>query len=379
MRSTMFGCGFGGGLGGFGRCKKRRNCLMFGFGWFGVDVSGFWEDACEVKIYEPLYQVLRLVDTEIVPIMPIVYELMRVMKDAVKQQRGSKRVLNIIQDRWDKCSITHYILQKYQYRDNIEENSDLLKVVHNVYAQLDTEVAGIANFGNEDGRKCFGERASIAAISKMQPADWWVMYGNCAPSLRAIAVRLLSQTSQSSACERNWSTFALIRTKQRNRLVYSKLEQLVYYYYNMKLKLRDMAAEKDKVNETDFMDLLQVAVEAGDDNENPIFDWVRPTSLDDDEGNLDPHIASHAQDMRINVEQVIIEEVGVDRGVTVSSSSDDQHTFDGNNGGKDDGDDVDGADETRDWDSGARRLECRCNKLGCSCRRLGCWCNRLEC
>ena len=55
-----------------------------------------------VKIYEPLYQVLRLVDTEVVPTMPIVYELMRVMKDTVKQQRGSKWVLNIIQDRWNK-------------------------------------------------------------------------------------------------------------------------------------------------------------------------------------------------------------------------------------------------------------------------------------
>ncbi|KAK3212652.1 hypothetical protein Dsin_017358 [Dipteronia sinensis] len=248
----------------------------------------FWDNvASVVKIFEPLYQVLRLVDTEVVPTMPIVYELMRVMKDAVKQQRGSKWVLNIIQDCWDKM-LNHPL-----------HVADLLKAVHNVYAQLDTKAAGIANFGNEliyfkDGRRSFGERAAIAARSKMQPADWWVMYGNCAPSLRAIAVRILSQTSSSSACERNWSTFALIHTKQRNCLAYSKLEQLVYCYYNMKLKLRDMAAEKDKVNETDFKDLLQVAAEARDDNENPIFDWVRPTSMDDDEGNPDTHIASHA-------------------------------------------------------------------------------------
>ncbi|KAK3198385.1 hypothetical protein Dsin_021800 [Dipteronia sinensis] len=179
------------------------------------------------------------------------------------------------------------------------------------------------------------------------------MYGNCDPSLRAIAVRILSQTSSSSACESNWSTFVLIHTKQKNRLAYSKLEQLVYCYYNMKLKLRDMATEKDKVNETDFMDLLQVAAEAGDDNENPNFDWVRPTSLDNDEGNSDPHIASHAGDMGRNVEQVIREEVGVDRGVIVSSSSDDQYTSDGNIGGKDDGDDGDGGDKAIDWDSGA--------------------------
>ena len=98
------------------------------------------------------------------------------------------------------------------------------------------------------------------------------MYGDCGPSLRAIAVRILSQTASSSACERNWSTFALIHTKQRNHLVYFKLEQLVYCYYNIKLKIRDMAVEKDKVDETDFMDLLQVVAEAGDDNENPFFD-----------------------------------------------------------------------------------------------------------
>ena len=90
------------------------------------------------------------------------------------------------------------------------------------------------------------------------------------------------------------TTFALIHIKQRNRLTYFKLEQLVYCYYNMNLKLRDMTVEKDKVNETDFMDLLQVVAEVRDDNKNHIFNWVRPTSLVDDERNLDSHIASHA-------------------------------------------------------------------------------------
>ena len=39
-----------------------------------LDVE-FWDNVVSVvKIYEPLYQVLRLVDTEVVPTMPIVYE-----------------------------------------------------------------------------------------------------------------------------------------------------------------------------------------------------------------------------------------------------------------------------------------------------------------
>ncbi|KAK2638399.1 hypothetical protein Ddye_026194 [Dipteronia dyeriana] len=177
------------------------------------------------------------------------------------------------------------------------------------------------------------------------------MFGNYAPSLRGITVRILSQTSSSSACERNWSLFALIHTKQRNRLAYSKLEQLVYCYYNMKLKLRDITGEKDKLIETDFMDLLQVVAEAGDNNENLIFDWVRPASLDDGDGSPNQHISSHARDMRINVEQVIREEIGTDHGVIVTSFSDNQHTSNVNSGGKDDGYDEDGGDEARGWDA----------------------------
>ena len=75
--------------------------------------------------------------------------------------------------------------------------------------------------------------------------------------------------------------------------------------------------------------------------------------MDDDKGNPDSHITSHAQDMGINVEQVIRKEVGVDRGVIVTSSSDDQHTSDVNSGGKYDGDDGDDGDEARCWDSDA--------------------------
>ncbi|KAK3218510.1 hypothetical protein Dsin_012480 [Dipteronia sinensis] len=81
---------------------------------------------------------------------------------------------------------------------------------------------------------------------------------------------------------------------------------------------------------------------------------------DDDEGNPDPQITSPARDMGINVEQVIREEVGVDRGVTVRNSSDDQHTSDGNSGGKDDGDEGGGWDfGAGGWDAGATSWDVR--------------------
>ena len=115
-------------------------------------------------------------------------------------------------------------------------------------------------------------------------ADWWFRYGNSSPIVRSLAIQILSQTASSSKCERNWNTFALIYTKQRNCLAHVKLEQLVFCYYNIKLKLRDLEAERDKVEETEFVDLLEIAVHPNDDNEDPLYQWFRPTHLDDDGG-----------------------------------------------------------------------------------------------
>ena len=87
---------------------------------------------------------------------------------------------------------------------------------------------------------------------------WWFMYENQTPTLRKLAIKVLSQNVSSSVYERNWSTFTLIHTKQQNRLAYPRLEKLVFWYYNMKLKLHDMEIENDQVVEKDCFDLLNI-------------------------------------------------------------------------------------------------------------------------
>ena len=101
--------------------------------------------------------------------------------------------------------------------------------------------------------------------------EWWFMYGNHAPTLRNFALKVLSQTASSSACERNWSPLCLIHTKQRNRLAYPRLQQLVFCYYNMKLKIRDMQAETDKVAKNYYLDLLDISAEFGEEEDNQLF------------------------------------------------------------------------------------------------------------
>ena len=139
--------------------------------------------------------------------------------------------------------------------------------------------------------------------------EWWFMYGNHAPTLRNLAIKVLSQTASSSACERNWSTFALIHTKQRNRLAYPRLQQLVFCYYNRKLKIRDMQAEIDKVSEMNYLDLLEISTKFGEEEDNQLFQWVRPLHLDDKDGNHDPRIAAHVREAGVDVDRVLSEEV----------------------------------------------------------------------
>ena len=42
----------------------------------------------------------------------------------------------------------------------------------------------------------------------------------------------------------------------------------------MKLKIRDMEVETDKVVENNFLDLLEISVEFGEENENQLFQWI---------------------------------------------------------------------------------------------------------
>ncbi|KAI5317211.1 hypothetical protein L3X38_036918 [Prunus dulcis] len=262
----------------------------------------FWTQSEHVcQVFEPLYKVLRIVDTEVYPTMGAIYELMRVVKEELEKKT------------W--CKVAYYLNPRYQYRPGVGDDGTLIRAVHKVYSKLDPASPAVGQFGNEltwfkDARRTFGEPTSVAARTKMSPTEWWIMYGTDAPTVRKLAIKVLSQTTSSSACERNWSTFALIHTKQRNRLAHSRLEKLVYCYYNMKLQIRDKEAEIDHVDRGDPLDVFDIAAEDDDTEGNQLYQWIRPLHLDDDEGNPSPRVAEEARNEGINVERVLEEEVG---------------------------------------------------------------------
>ncbi|RVW73283.1 hypothetical protein CK203_050367 [Vitis vinifera] len=220
------------------------------------------------------------------------------MEAYVNIQEKSGRLMDARLYRWDRTlnilfmQQHSFLIQDFNINVELVLDPDLLQAVHEVFAKLDPTSEG------------FGDRAAIASRSEMVPAEWWFMYGHHAPTLRRLAIKVLSQTALSSACERNWSTFALIHTKQRNRLAYPMLQQLVFCYYNMKLKIHDMEAEQDKVAEKDYLDLLDIATEVGEEEDNQLFQWVRPLHLDDEDGNPDPRIAAHVREAGVDVDRV---------------------------------------------------------------------------
>ena len=55
-----------------------------------------------VSLYKPLYMVLRLVDSEVVPIMPFVYKLIHVIKENLTRLHAKDWMFNIIKHRWEK-------------------------------------------------------------------------------------------------------------------------------------------------------------------------------------------------------------------------------------------------------------------------------------
>lgn len=75
------------------------------------------------------------------------------------------------------------------------------------------------------------------------PAIWWQGIASNEP-LCPIASRLLSVPCSSAACERNWSSFGLIHTKLRNKLLSGRVEKLVAIRSNLNISQRVQTKKK---------------------------------------------------------------------------------------------------------------------------------------
>ena len=122
------------------------------------------------------------------------------------------------------------------------------------------------------------------------------MFGSSTPTLQRLATRLVSQCVSSSGCERNWSTFAFIHTKIRNRLTFKKLHKLVYVNYNLRIQSKLDGGSRRDDDDDPFDRLMELTL---CDENNPIKEWMevgRSTQdpvLDEDNTESDCPLPSH--------------------------------------------------------------------------------------
>jgi hypothetical protein len=122
----------------------------------------------------------------------------------------------------------------------IQENGDakraMNKMVHKLCSVLgvwfNNTMAELTKYKERRGPYSLVEAPDIQE-AHLELFQWWHRVGG--KILPKIAKRILSLTCSASSCERNWSMYAFVHSKSRNRLRVDKAEALVCIYTNLKL------------------------------------------------------------------------------------------------------------------------------------------------
>ncbi|XP_021599084.2 uncharacterized protein LOC110605086 [Manihot esculenta] len=240
--------------------------------------------------------------------MGFIYEAMERAKLAIQKNcRSYLEYWRIIDHRWnfqlhhDLHAAGYFLNPQYQYGPHdIGNDNEIMLGLKNVIQRLEGDLVNQGKALNQallfrDKIESFGTALAQKAIKFTNPAEWWINYGESAPELRKIAIKVLSQTTSASNCERNWSTFSLIHTKTRNRLKYQKLHALVFVHYNMRLKIRNVTRKSQQELDRSYDPINLDYIFEEDD---PLNSWLeeRESSLLDGQPNpwLDDEEAGNA-------------------------------------------------------------------------------------
>ncbi|KAL7617858.1 hypothetical protein Lser_V15G04388 [Lactuca serriola] len=214
----------------------------------------FWAGVTQcLKVFSPLEKVLRMVDADWKSSMGFVYGELKVAKEKIMKALGGnekayKPIIGII---------------NHKMKDAKTSRDDRFAKIQ---GKIDRFGADLAIKG------CMMNNVDF------DPARWWGLFGGSAPHLKRIAMSILSLTSSSSSCERNWSTLEAVHTKKRNRLDTNRLNNLVYVQFNANLMGKNKK-RKDRTLEVLLANDSQAAQEWMIDGDDGDGDEVDPESV----------------------------------------------------------------------------------------------------
>jgi hypothetical protein len=119
-----------------------------------------------------------------------------------------------------------------------------IRVVQKLVPDADERVAIVQQHAVfRSGAGLFGSDLVQDTARKLPTWQWWDTWSSETPELSRLAMKLVSQTTSASSCERNWSSFEYIHSKKRNRLSVKKSSDLVYAFSNLRLRRKVQAAD----------------------------------------------------------------------------------------------------------------------------------------
>ncbi|KAL7604363.1 hypothetical protein Lser_V15G18311 [Lactuca serriola] len=179
-------------------------------------------------------------------------------------------------------NLTTYLLNQYYLYKNPEIQNDI-DVTDAIVDFVDTIYPGDHSLQNHivmvELPVYMGKQEKSSREIAIKGCE--VAYGASTPQLRKIATMILSLTTSSLECERNWSIFEGVHTKKINRLETSKLNNLVFVQFNANLM------ENNKKRKTKDMEVL-LAKDASEAQEwivenDVLLDEVEPDEAMGDE------------------------------------------------------------------------------------------------
>uniref|UniRef100_A0A1D1Y153 Seprase n=1 Tax=Anthurium amnicola TaxID=1678845 RepID=A0A1D1Y153_9ARAE len=228
-----------------------------------LEDNQFWRAAEEIAaVSEPLLKVLRDVSGGKAAVGSI-YESMTRAKESIRtyyimDENKCKLFLDIVDKSWQHQlhsplhAASAFLNPSIQYNPEVKFLRSIKEEFHAVVEKLlptpdlrQDVTAEIFIFTKAHGM--FGSNLAREARTTASPGMWWEQYGDSAPALQHVAVRVLSQVCSTAFFERNWSTFQQIHSEKRNKLDKEILNDFLFVHYNLKLQARGKPVGVDPI------------------------------------------------------------------------------------------------------------------------------------
>ncbi|XP_058766298.1 uncharacterized protein LOC131639876 [Vicia villosa] len=246
----------------------------------------FWKKMQYVrKSVEPILQVIQKLSSGESLSMPFLYNDLYRARLAIKfglgdDARKYEPFLKVI-DRHCNSLFCHplykaayFLNPSYRYRQDFAAHSEVVRGLNECIVRLDLDSMRrisasmqIAHYNS--AQDDFGTELAISTRTDLEPAAWWQQHGISCLELQRIAVRILSQTCSSFACEHDSSMYDQIYSKKKNRLSQKKLNDIMYVHYNLRLRECQVRKRSRESKSTSVDNVLQ---------EHLLGDWIVDTA-----------------------------------------------------------------------------------------------------